>query len=63
MDLEEYLSRAVREIGQWQAQFGPYERHPAVGVDGATFDAAYGELVLRQLEAVVRAASRVQETA
>jgi glutamate/tyrosine decarboxylase-like PLP-dependent enzyme len=47
VDLEAYLSQAVQEIGRWQAQFGPYERHEALRVDDDAFAAAYQELVAR----------------
>jgi glutamate/tyrosine decarboxylase-like PLP-dependent enzyme len=39
-----YLSTAVREISRWMAEFGPYQPHTSLEIDGSTFHAAFDEL-------------------
>ena len=47
MELEHYLSRAVRDISAWQAEFGPYQPDASTEVDPDAMAAAFGELVAR----------------
>jgi hypothetical protein len=39
-----YLSTTVHEISRWMAEFGPYQPHASLEIDGSAFHAAFDEL-------------------
>jgi glutamate/tyrosine decarboxylase-like PLP-dependent enzyme len=47
VDLKYWVGEAVRAIGDWADQFGPYQEHPSVHVSDDQFAAAFGELTAR----------------
>lgn len=47
MDLQDWLGAAIRAIGRWQGEYGPFEPHPAASVTDAAFEGPFGELVKR----------------
>ena len=47
MDLDRWLSAGVAAIGEWEAGFGAFARHPSLQVSDEQFAAAFGELTER----------------
>jgi glutamate/tyrosine decarboxylase-like PLP-dependent enzyme len=46
-ELGEQLRSAVERVSAWMAEFGPYEAHQTMRIDGARFDAALDDLIWR----------------
>ena len=46
-DTQDLVSRAFRAIDEWEASWGPYEKHAASGVEAERLDAALGEYLER----------------
>ena len=47
MDLQRWLSSGVAAINDWQAAFGPFERHPSLRVTDERFASAFSEFTER----------------
>ena len=50
MDLQRWLSSGVAAIDDWQAAFGPFERHRSLRVSDERFASAFSEFTGRLRE-------------
>ena len=50
MDLEDWLSRALAAVRDWQDGYGPFDRHRSLHVDQERFAVAFEEFTGRLRE-------------
>src|SRR6202042_1375597 len=50
MDLEDWLSRALAAVRDWQDGYGPFDRHRSLQVDQERFEAVFEEFTGRLRE-------------